>query len=63
MNPMYSLVFLALGILLFVYLAQILARKKGLDPVFWGLMGGFFGPLALPFVLLAKPRKSAEKKH
>lgn len=60
---MYSMIFLILGILLFVFLAQILARKKGLDPFFWGLMGAMFGPLALPFILLAKPRNPPSSKH
>ena len=59
---MYSLVFLLLAILLFVYLARILARRKGLDPVFWGVMGALFGPLALPFILLAKPRTPPSAK-
>lgn len=60
---MYSLIFLTLSILLFVYLAQFLAKKKGLDPVFWGVMGGMFGPLALPFILLARPKITSSKKH
>jgi NhaP-type Na+/H+ or K+/H+ antiporter len=60
---MYSVIFLVLGILLFVYLARILARRKGLDPVFWGVMGALFGPLALPFILLAKPGTPPSKKH
>jgi hypothetical protein len=27
-----------------------LAKKRGRDPVFWGLMGALFGPLAIPVI-------------
>lgn len=59
---MNYLLFASLGlVLLFILLGHGLARRKGLNPVFWGVMGGLFGPLILPFILLAKPRKpSAE---
>ena len=51
----FSIGFLILSILVFVYLGRVIALKKGLNPVFWGLMGAAFGPLMLPFILLAKP--------
>ena len=51
----YSLLYLLISILLFVYLAQRLAVRKGLNPVFWGIMASLFGPLVFPFMLLAKP--------
>jgi len=55
---MNLLLFASLGfILLFIMLGHMLAKKKGLNPVFWGVMGGLFGPLIIPFLLLAKPRK------
>ena len=38
------------------------AQKKGHPPVFWGVMGFLFGPLALPFVLLL-PEKKRESKY
>lgn len=60
---MYSLVFLFLGLILFVYLGHVLAKRKGLNPVFWGLMGGLFGPFMLPFILLAKSRKPSSSNH
>ena len=53
----FSTAYLILAIVFFVYLARVLAKKKGLDPVFWAVMGGLFGPLAIPFVLLAKSKK------
>jgi len=52
----FSLALLVLSIVVFVYLAHIMAKKKGLDPVFWGVMGGIFGPLALLIILLLKSR-------
>ncbi len=36
-------------------ICHLVARKHGVNPVFWGCMGIVFGPLAIPFVLLAKP--------
>ncbi len=55
---MNLLLFASLGlVLLFIILGHSLARRKGLNPVFWGVMGGLFGPLILPFIMLAKPRK------
>jgi hypothetical protein len=54
---MYSLILLTLGILLFVIMGHNLAKRKGLNPLFWGIMGGLFGPLILPFILLARPHK------
>jgi hypothetical protein len=48
---------LLLGILVFVYLGHVMARKKGLNPVFWGVMGGLLGPLVILLILLAKSKK------
>ena len=31
-----------------------LAKRRGRDPVFWGLMGALFGPLAIPFIYFLK---------
>jgi len=60
---MYSVVFLLLSILLFIVLGHVLAKRKGLNPVFWGVMGGMFGPFMLPFIILAKPHNpSSEPK-
>ena len=39
---------------------HLAARSRGLKPVFWGIMGLLFGPLAIPFVYL--PRNT-EKDH
>ena len=49
--------YIAIFILTFVTSAIIChftAKNKGKNPVFWGVMGGIFGPLAIPFVFLLK---------
>ncbi len=33
------------------------AKIRGANPVFWGLMGGIFGPLAIPFVFFSRTGK------
>jgi NhaP-type Na+/H+ or K+/H+ antiporter len=37
---------------------RAVARRRGLDPVFWLVMGVAFGPLALPLVLLTDWKKA-----
>lgn len=41
-----------------VFLASIvachsIAKRRGGNPVFWGLMGALFGPLAIPFAFMS----------
>ncbi len=38
---------------------HFIARKRGVKPVFWGMMGAMFGPFAILFVLMAKPKKDS----
>ncbi|MFA9459468.1 hypothetical protein [Thiohalorhabdus methylotrophus] len=40
----------------FAALLAWLAARRGGNPVLWGGLGFFFGPLALPFVFLATGR-------
>ena len=47
---------LLLLIIVFVVIGHRLAKRKGLKPVFWGVMGGVFGPLILPILLLVKSK-------
>jgi hypothetical protein len=47
---------LILTVLLSIVVCHLVAQKRGASPVFWGVMGGIFGPLAIPFVLFAKPK-------
>ncbi len=49
------MIYMIIAIALFVVLGHFLAKSKGLNPVFWGLMGGLFGPLMLIAILFAKP--------
>jgi hypothetical protein len=53
MPTAYALV--ALNILC-IYLCYQVAANRNADARFWGFMGLFFGPLALPFVFLAKAK-------
>ena len=46
----------------FAWLLAYIARRRGVSPVFWGVMGFAFGPLALPFVFLFR-KKRARKLH
>ena len=49
--------YIAIFVLVFVISAvvcHLIAKNKGISPVFWGVMGGVFGPLAIPFVILSK---------
>lgn len=53
MPTAYALV--ALNIIC-IYLCYQGAVNRKADARFWGFMGLVFGPLALPFVFLAKPK-------
>jgi hypothetical protein len=35
-------------------LCHFVAKHRGANAVFWGVMGVVFGPLAIPFVFLSK---------
>ena len=52
---MFVLILLAI-VLASVYFCVVVAKKRNLKPVFWGLMSAFIlGPFAIPFVLFGKP--------
>ena len=55
-GPLSSLVVMLLIGILIIVLAHRMAKRKGLNPVFWGVMAALFGPLVFPFIWLAKPR-------
>lgn len=55
------LVFIIL-VLFFAVLLGFIARKRGADPFFWTIMGGLFGPFAIPFVFLVKSSKRKRPK-
>jgi preprotein translocase subunit SecG len=48
-----------LVILFFALLLGYIARKKGADTFYWTVMGGLFGPFAIPFILFAKPHNQS----
>ena len=39
-------------------LCHFIAKTRGANPVFWGVMGVVFGPLAIPFVFMSKSKNS-----
>ena len=53
---LFSLLLMLVVVAGFVAIGHLLARKKGLNPVFWGVMSGVFGPLILPLLLLIKSK-------
>ena len=53
MTPVLLLLLLVIASVL---ICHGIARKRGANPVFWGVMGALFGPLAIPFVFLSKRR-------
>lgn len=38
-----------------IVICHFIAKSRGAKPVYWGVMGAIFGPLAIPFVMRAKP--------
>ena len=38
-------------------LCHFIAKNRGANAVFWGVMGAVFGPLAIPFVFLSKAQR------
>ncbi len=39
-----------------IFVCHFVAKSRGAKPAFWGVMGAAFGPLAIPFAFMAKPR-------
>lgn len=37
-------------------LARAMAARRGLNPVFWAVLGFAFGPLVFPFIVLFRRR-------
>ena len=33
-------------------ICHLIAKSRGKNPVFWGVMGVIFGPLAIPFIFI-----------
>jgi len=45
--------------MLSVVICHVVAKNRGKNPVFWGVMGALFGPLAIPFVFFPKSKHTA----
>jgi hypothetical protein len=54
---MTPILLLALVLLASIVACHQIAKGRGANPVFWGLMGALFGPLAIPFAYMSKPRE------
>jgi hypothetical protein len=54
---MTAILLMALVLLASVVACYAIAKRRGGNPVFWGLMGLLFGPLAIPFALLSRPKR------
>jgi len=52
---MVFVIVLVLVIVVSIVSCHLIAKKRGSNPVFWGLMGAIFGPFAIPFALMSKP--------
>ncbi len=52
----FSLALLIIPIGLSFWICHTVAKKKGLNKRHWQLMAVIFGPLAVPFVFLAKSK-------
>jgi hypothetical protein len=52
-----------IAILIFTFIisaiiCHLIAKNRKANAVFWGVMGGIFGPIAFPFAFLSKPGNS-----
>ena len=54
---MTAILLMALLLFASVVAWHAIAKRRGRNPVFWGLMGLLFGPLAIPYVLVARPKR------
>jgi hypothetical protein len=42
---------------------HLIARGRGGNAVFWGVMGAVFGPFAIPFAFRAKPKSPSTARR
>jgi hypothetical protein len=54
---MSTILISSLLLLVSVVNCHAIAKRRGGNPVFWGVMGLLFGPLAIPFAFLARPKR------
>lgn len=53
---MTLVVAMALVFLASIVVCHSIAKRRGANPVFWGLMGALFGPFAIPFAFMSGPK-------
>jgi len=51
-----SVYLLVAVVIISVYICYYTAKRRGLNTPYWVFMGALFGPLAVPFVFLAKSK-------
>lgn len=44
--------------LICMVVCHTVAKKRGANTIFWAVMGASFGPLAIPFSFLSKPKRT-----
>ena len=49
---------IALASIIGIVICHTIAKKRGTNRLFWSIMGALFGPLAIPFSFLSKPKKA-----
>lgn len=54
---MTAILLMALLLLASVVSCHAIAKRRGGNPVFWGVMGLLFGPFAIPFASLERPKR------
>ena len=52
-----SLLLIIIPVLFSLWVCHVVAKKRGLNQRFWHIMALIFGPLAIPFIFLAKPQQ------
>ncbi len=57
-----SLLLIIVPILLSLWICHLVAKKRGLNQRHWQIMALLFGPLAIPFVFLAR-HQNADKDN
>jgi hypothetical protein len=57
---MYSAIFIFI-IIGSIVICHFIAKARGANTTYWGIMGGIFGPFAIPFVFLSKPQSNKKK--
>jgi len=55
---MYIVMFIAIFFVSAVA-CHFIAKRRGANAVFWGVMGAIFGPVAIPFACFSKPDNKA----